>query len=101
MTGQKGNKMIKYLVKETTIATESNERFAGMESIAYYGKNQQQLALQGTANEKCHMTSELTDWGVKTFGYNRKCDAMRSWIYNNPENNENWKSKVDIVAIEV
>jgi len=38
---------------------------------------------------------------IKEYGYDRVCDAKRSWNYNNPQNDDRWHTNVQIVEYEV
>lgn len=93
--------MKKYIVKITSIATENSRNFAGETSIGFYGKDQKLLSLKGDHHDKMNMSFDLSDYMIKEYGYNRKCDAMRSWIFKNPENTKYWQSEVEIIECEI
>lgn len=89
---------MKYLVKQTSIATQSNPNFAGEMSITYYGKGEKMVKREGT-----HIPCEnfdRTDYMLNEYGYNRLCDAKRAYAYKHPDNTEYWTSTVEIVEIE-
>ena len=90
------NEMFKYIVKQVSVATEENKNFRGMVSIGYYGKDQKLIGHYGSFAKEMHDEMELTNYAIKEFGYDRLCDAKRSWIYKNPENTKYWQSTVEI-----
>ena len=90
--------MVKYVVKETSVATPENPNFAGETSIMCYGKDGVVLYRGGTHCR--HPDEHMWMWGVTEYGYNRLCDAKRNWVYKNPENSEYWTSTVEIVEVE-
>ena len=90
-----------YLVKEVSVAKENNSTFRGMEYITYSGKGQKIIATWGSAAEAAYCTKEMTRYDALEYGYKRKCDALRSWIYKNPENSEYWKSVTSIEEMEI
>ena len=90
-----------YIIKCTSVATENNFNFRGETDITFFGKGQRELAHLGTHAESTGSKRELSDYMVREYGYSRKCDAVRSWIYNNPENSEFWKFKCEIVEVEI
>lgn len=90
-----------YLVKAVLKATENNPTFKGMEEINYYGKDCKRLASFGSVTEVFHTAQDFYRWEVAEYGYKRKCDALKSWIYKNPENSEHWKSVTSIEEMEI
>ena len=90
--------MVKYLVKETSIATASNPSFAGDVSIHYFGKGGYMVAKEGTHLE--YDNYNRIEYCIDKYGYSRVCDAKRSYAYKHPENTEYWTSTVEIVAVE-
>lgn len=96
--------MKKYIIKTISTATENNKSYAGKTATYYHGKGQ---SLLGTDNDNIWFSwnvknpSELPKYLVEEHGYNRKCDAARSWILNNPENSEFWTSTTEIVEVEI
>lgn len=93
--------MKKYIVKETSYATEANENFKGQVSITYYGKDQKQIGHYGSHADAIHMMMKLNDYMIKEYGYNRLCDAKKSYMYKHPENTKYWKSFVEIIEVEI
>ena len=93
--------MTYYIVKVTSKATQSNHNFAGMTSIGYYGKDQKLLGMEGTVHDYLNDTNKITPYMIKTYAYKRKCDAARSYVYNNCCSSQYWTKQVDIVEIEI
>ena len=89
--------MKKYLVKEISTATKDNPNFAGNVQVAIYGKDQKLISLNGSEYDDF----DFGEYGIKEYGYNRECDAKRSWIYKNPENTKYWTSTVEVICIEI
>ena len=92
--------MIKYLVKSTSVATPENRNFAGETSIYYYGKKGEVLCVEGDHAKRCHDERPMWMWGVREYGYDRISDAKRNWSFKNPQNDEYWKTTVEIVEVE-
>lgn len=90
--------MKRYLVKETSVATENNKNFRGQTQVNYYGKGDRSIA--AIYIQEPSMVSNR-NYLVREYGYKRKCDAERNWTYKNPLNSEYWKSTVEIIEIEV
>lgn len=90
-----------YLVKETSVATDQNPSFAGEVAITHYGKDQYLLARSGSHAVTMHSEKAFNDYQIREHGYTRRCDAVRSWIYKNPENTKYWQSTVEIVEVEI
>ena len=46
---------------------------------------------------------ELNNYNILNYGYNRECDAKRSWIYKNPERNSSYwtPDELEIIKVEV
>lgn len=93
--------MKKYIVKVVGKATENNPHFAGQEFVAYCGKNQKLLGHEGSYVEAAHMVKKLDAYMIKEYGYSRRCDAVRSWNYKNPENSPYWSITTEIVEVNV
>ena len=90
--------MTKYVVKVVSTAKDSNPSFAGDVNIYYYGKEQYLLA-----SKDCH-TNNLSylDVMAANYGYNRECDAKKSYIYKNRNDSEEfWTSVTTIEKVEV
>lgn len=89
--------MKKYLVKETSIATEDNPSFAGQTAISWMGKGDTILKhVSPDGKSDC----DLLRYTLDDYGYDRECDAKRNWTYKNPENDKYWTSTVEIVEVE-
>lgn len=93
--------MKKYIVKVTGKATENNPTFAAQEFVAYHGKDQKLLGYEGGYVEAMHMVKKLNVYMIKEYGYSRRCDAVRSWNYRNPENSPFWSCTAEIVEVNV
>ena len=93
--------MKRYLVKTVYVATENNENFKGMSEIVYSGKRQTTLGCYGSAAEATYTRRDLWKHDIIEYGYTRRCDAARSWIYKNPQNDEYWRSETSIVEMEI
>ena len=92
--------MKKYLIKSVSTATKENPNFAGSAVTYWHGKACTLVASEGASY--CGWKDlEMNSYFVKESGYDRLCDAKRSWLYKNPENNKNWRTEVEIVAVEV
>lgn len=90
--------MAKYLVKETSTGTQDNPNYAGETSIVYFGKADYMMAREG--NHIPQDNYNHIDYCIEEYGYNRVCDAKRSYTYRHPENSKNWTSVVEIVEID-
>lgn len=95
--------MIKYLVKSVSRATDANKNFKGVVTTDYIGKGDKCI---GTDNPNLwhvpivNNPAEIGTYWLDEYGYNRECDAKRCWSYKNPENNNSWQTRVEIVAVE-
>lgn len=87
--------MTYYIVKVSLKATQNNPNFAGVLSIAYYGKDQKLLKMEETD------TSTVAPYMVKTYGYKRKCDAVRAYAYKNCHSTQYWNKQAEIIEVEV
>ena len=85
----------RYLVKETSVATENNTNFKGETIYTYYGKGGVSLKREGFSDK------DMEFWELNEYGYKRECDAKRCWDYKHPENSEYWQSTVEIVCYEL
>ena len=92
--------MKRYLVKEKSFATKANALYVGEEHITYYGIDNVEVACEGNHARRVHRAYPITKVAVLMNGYKSKSAAMRSWAYNNPENNDNWQSTTEIIEIE-
>ena len=99
--------MKRYFVKEVSIATASNPNFAGAISVGYFGKGDKLVANADKEHpdrywqDKPLIFENTSNMVLAEYGYSRKCDAIRNWTYNNPQNTEYWRSTVEIVEVEV
>ena len=100
--------MTKYLVRVSMVATDANPNYAGETSIAYYGKGQQTVANLGTHPVNAHYEQPLNDYMIGEYGYNRLCDAKRSYFLSedciswDEKHNEYWTvTDRTIVSFEV
>lgn len=90
--------MKKYLVKLISISTENNPNFRNQTIISYYGKNQVLIYNEGDVMIKI----ERSEFMIKEYGYDRLCDAKRSWIYKSCNgNNGYWMQSTEIIEVEV
>lgn len=90
-----------YLVRTISKATDINLSFAGQTLICFYGKAQKCLSRDGDHAELNHCAKMLYPREIEEYGYTRKQEALRSWVYKNPENNENWKTAVSIEEFDI
>lgn len=90
--------MIKYLVKETCIATNDNPNFAGETLVYWIGKESLILKREGGSRE-CDNFDRMK-YMLKKYGYNRECDAKKNSIYRSPEKSKYWNSTAEIVGVE-
>ena len=98
-------KLIRYVVKETSVATENNKNFAGEIGITYTGKETKLLACSGKHYENDpfmkRYCSPIPRYLLVDYGYKTEGQAKRSYCYRHPENNGYWKSSAEIVKIEI
>lgn len=87
--------MTYYIVKVSLKATQNNPNFAGVLSIAYYGKDQKLLKMEETD------TNKASPYMVKTYGYKRKCDAVRAYVYKSCHSTQYWNKQAEIIEVEV
>lgn len=95
--------MVKYIIKTYSKATKDNPNFANEDFTAYYGKNQKLIGYVGSHAEHVKSVLELNNYNILNYGYNRECDAKRSWIYKNPERNSPYwtPDELEIIKVEV
>ena len=90
--------MKKYLVKLTSVATENNPNYKNQTNIFYYGKGQVLIYNEGDVMFK----TARSDFMIREYGYDRLCDAKRSWIYKNRNDNDDyWMRLTEIIEVEV
>lgn len=90
--------MKRYLVKETSKATNNNPNFKGKEVVTLYGKEDKMLKYE--SNFPNDSNFDHISWLVEEYGYKREYDARRNYTYNHPENSNFWTSAVEIITIE-
>lgn len=98
--------MTKYIIKITEIAKDSNTYFAGDTHVYYYGKKEELIGdeIFGTSDSSYPLIGmDYFNFFVHRYGYNRECDAKKSWLYKNPaKNREFWEDEViEIIKVEV
>lgn len=93
--------MKKYIVKETSYATEANDNFKGQMGIYYFGKGSVVIAREGSHPDAIYTTKKLDNYMIKEYGYDRLCDAKKSYVYKHPENTKYWKSVGEIIEVEI
>ena len=91
--------MTKYIVRSICRATDANENFKGESRTFYQGKGGWLLGSADYVEE--FEPTPLMQWEAREWGYNRISDAKRSFAYRNPQNDEHWRTKVEIIPIEV
>ena len=90
--------MTKYAVKVVSTAKDSNPSFAGDVIICYYGKAQRLLATKNRYENDL----PFLDGMAANYGYDRECDAKKSYIYKTRNNLEQfWDSVTTIEKVEV
>lgn len=93
--------MTYYIVKVTSKATQDNPNFAGMTSIAYYGKDQKLLGMVTILHDYLDGNINIHPYLVKSYGYKRKCDAARSYVYKNGNPTQYWNKQVELIEVKV
>ena len=90
--------MTKYVIKVVFAAKDSNPSFAGDVNIYYYGKAQCLLVSKSRyANNLPYL-----DIMAANYGYDRECDARKSYIYKTRNDSEEfWTSVTTIEKVEV
>ena len=89
--------MKKYLIKEVSTATDDNPNFRGEVQERLYGKGMEMIMCKGTKYDDF----DFSMYKYEEYGYDRECDAKKSWVYKNPENTKYWTSTVEIVCVEI
>lgn len=94
--------MKRYLIMNVSIPTEENVKNcpdnAGAVHIHFYGINDYHLFARGCGWYNFDL---LNAYQIKEHGYKRECDAKRNWAFNNPQNDEHWRTMSQIVTCEV
>ena len=96
--------MTKYIIKITDVAKNSNPYFAGATHVYYYGKKEELVGDETFNNNDFFLIGmDYFNFLVHKYGYNRECDAKKSWLYKNPaKNREFWEDEViEIIKVEV
>ena len=103
--------MLRFIIKETSIATDKNPSFAGETAICYSGKAGECVGYDGNHDQmyyrfwdednKVWSRRGLDKGKIREYGYKRLCDAKKAFIYRNPENSDFWHSTVEIIKLEV
>lgn len=87
---------IYYLVQKISTATVRNTNFAGEVHTHIVGKCDETLFAE-TGSAFCDKDF-LTPYFVRKYGYKRMCDAVRNWVYKNPDvDRPYWESEVKII----
>lgn len=90
--------MTKYIIKVVSTAKDSNPSFAGDVNIYYYGKAQCLLA----SKSRYENNLPYLDIMAANYGYDRECDARKSYIYKTHNDSEEfWTSVTTIEKMEV
>lgn len=90
-----------YAVMKISTATARNKYFAGDVHTSIYGKENKCLFHTGDRDGWTDKNFLAPYWCEK-YGYARKCDAMRNWVYKNPQVDEpNWKSETLVVELRI
>jgi hypothetical protein len=90
--------MIKYVVKVVSTAKDSNPSFVGNVNIYYYGKDQYLLA---SKDRHADNLSYLNNMAL-SYGYNRECDAKKSYFYKTRNNfDEFWTNVTTIEKVDI
>ena len=92
--------MTKYLVKVTYVAKENNKNFAGETQVWYKGKKGRTVACDG-GSFYGYPKAPQDDYFTRVYGYDRLCDAKRSYSYKNCADEDAWYKSVEIVSVEV
>lgn len=93
--------MTVYLVKCHSVATENNPKFAGQEVTTLMGKEGHIIEMTGSHAKAVYTETSFNPYFARWYGYKRVCDAKRSYSYRYPENNKNWQTTVEIVAVDI
>ena len=91
--------MKRYFVKETSISTENNPRGANHISVTLFGKGDEMLKHESTFPGSDNF--DLMWFKAEEYGYKRLSDAKRNWSYKNPQNDKMWRSKVEIIEVNM
>lgn len=89
-----------YLIKATAKATDENPSFAGDVHVYYHGKGDEVLCRTGDG-EIWPFRRYMNKYLIREYGYTRKCDAVRNFTYNNPQNDKNWTETTEIITCKI
>ncbi len=92
--------MMKYIVKVIATATEENANFKGKVNEYYYGNRGELIGVGGDEIYIPHKFDPNSKYDLNR-GYDRLCDAKRCYSYKNPQNDEHWKSAVEILEFNI
>ena len=93
--------MTKYLVKLTSVATSDNPTFAGQRQVALIGKGERICGLCGSHAVATHTAKACNYYEVEKYGYDRKCDAQRNYLYRHTDIEKYWDVNAEIVRIDL
>lgn len=88
-----------YLVQEIATATAQNPCHKGEVHTYLFGKADEILFADGDP-DGCMNKNILCLFFLREYGYKRKCDAARNWVYRHPDRPGecvNWHNQVSIV----
>ena len=89
----------RFLIKVTATATDDNPNFKGDVNVFFYGKGSELLDIK-TSRE--YDRKRMTSYDILKFGYSRKCDASRAFVFKNLNCGfEKWTSTAEIVEYNV
>lgn len=95
--------MKKYIVRLHAKATEANPSFAYDDVIYWYGKGDMLMGVTGKDAESHGFRgrSYVSKYMLNEYGYTRRCDALRNFMYKHPECNSFWETKADVVEVHI
>lgn len=94
--------MKRYLIKKIIKTTAEHPLGEGLEAISYEGKDSTFAAFLGAYYEAENRSFDYRDSALtEAYGYKRKCDAKRSWTWNNPNTFESESPFWEFVSIEI
>ena len=97
-----GQNMKRYLVMAVLTPTAENVKKwpdnAGQVHVYFYGVKNYKLFAHGCSWINFDL---MNAYQIKEHGYKRECDARRSFEYTHPQNDEGWRTVVQIIECEV
>ena len=88
--------MTKYVIKVVSTAKDTNPSFAGDTNVYYYGKAQQLLVSKSRYGNNLSYLNGM----AKAYGYDRECDAKKSYTYKTRfDKEEFWTSVTTIEKV--